>query len=306
MGQFFPSGYEYGFVCPLGTLPTAIPRPACTGRSPQNSNNPITHSLSLPLSIAMQAALFWGSVGKNRERTARSTPGSHKKKKTPTLRRMRWHCAAMERPITRAIGYLPPLDASHQGLGRRTRTSIDRWQCMPHATLTHDDTRRNLPNAPSTTPENQVGTLLARPSVLTRGPAGPRLSRGSARQSAELHCTRSQAAPPQLQLVGTALRVLVALAVRGRHSGAGRHRSSGSALSARAAPRQRADHDFMGEFRQRRPYLHERARAHARGFSGWMRPDRQFAKQAGQALYCCPPVPDAGCLSALLSTAGVQ
>jgi hypothetical protein len=25
MGQFFPSGYEYGFVCPLGTLPTAIP-----------------------------------------------------------------------------------------------------------------------------------------------------------------------------------------------------------------------------------------------------------------------------------------
>lgn len=165
-------------------------RPACTGRSPQNSNNPITHSsLSLPLSIAMQAALFWGSVGKKRERTARSTPGSQKKKKTPTLRRMRWHCAAMERPITRAIGYLPPLDASHQGLGRRTRTSIDRWQCMPHATLTHDDTRRNLPNAPSTTPENQVGTLLARPSVLTRGPAGPRLSRGSARQSAELHCT---------------------------------------------------------------------------------------------------------------------
>jgi hypothetical protein len=26
MGQFFPSGYGYGFVCPLGTLPTAIPR----------------------------------------------------------------------------------------------------------------------------------------------------------------------------------------------------------------------------------------------------------------------------------------
>ena len=25
MGQFFPSGYGYGFVCPLGTLPTAIP-----------------------------------------------------------------------------------------------------------------------------------------------------------------------------------------------------------------------------------------------------------------------------------------
>jgi hypothetical protein len=25
MGQFFPSGYEYGFMCPLGTLPTAIP-----------------------------------------------------------------------------------------------------------------------------------------------------------------------------------------------------------------------------------------------------------------------------------------
>jgi len=24
-GQFFPSGYGYGFVCPLGTLPTAIP-----------------------------------------------------------------------------------------------------------------------------------------------------------------------------------------------------------------------------------------------------------------------------------------
>jgi hypothetical protein len=34
MGQFFPSGYGYGFVCPLGTLPTAIPMhphpPACT------------------------------------------------------------------------------------------------------------------------------------------------------------------------------------------------------------------------------------------------------------------------------------
>jgi hypothetical protein len=26
MGQFFPSGYGYGFVCPLCTLPTAIPR----------------------------------------------------------------------------------------------------------------------------------------------------------------------------------------------------------------------------------------------------------------------------------------
>jgi hypothetical protein len=25
MGQFFPSRYVYGFVCPLGTLPTAIP-----------------------------------------------------------------------------------------------------------------------------------------------------------------------------------------------------------------------------------------------------------------------------------------
>jgi hypothetical protein len=25
MGPFFPSGYGYGFVCPLGTLPTAIP-----------------------------------------------------------------------------------------------------------------------------------------------------------------------------------------------------------------------------------------------------------------------------------------
>jgi hypothetical protein len=25
MGQFFPSGYGYGFVCPLSTLPTAIP-----------------------------------------------------------------------------------------------------------------------------------------------------------------------------------------------------------------------------------------------------------------------------------------
>jgi hypothetical protein len=26
MGQFFPSEYEYGFVCPLGTLPTVIPK----------------------------------------------------------------------------------------------------------------------------------------------------------------------------------------------------------------------------------------------------------------------------------------
>jgi hypothetical protein len=25
MGQFFPSGYGYDFVCPLGILPTAIP-----------------------------------------------------------------------------------------------------------------------------------------------------------------------------------------------------------------------------------------------------------------------------------------
>jgi hypothetical protein len=29
MGQFFTSGYGYGFVCPLGTLPTAIPKQAC-------------------------------------------------------------------------------------------------------------------------------------------------------------------------------------------------------------------------------------------------------------------------------------
>jgi hypothetical protein len=27
MGQFFPSGYGYGFVCPLDSLPTAIPSP---------------------------------------------------------------------------------------------------------------------------------------------------------------------------------------------------------------------------------------------------------------------------------------
>jgi hypothetical protein len=27
MGQTFSSGYGYGFVCPLGTLPTAIPTP---------------------------------------------------------------------------------------------------------------------------------------------------------------------------------------------------------------------------------------------------------------------------------------
>jgi hypothetical protein len=27
MDQFFPSGYGYGLVCPLGTLPTAIPTP---------------------------------------------------------------------------------------------------------------------------------------------------------------------------------------------------------------------------------------------------------------------------------------
>jgi hypothetical protein len=34
MGQFFPSGYEYGFMCPLGTLPTAIPtRDAGTERN---------------------------------------------------------------------------------------------------------------------------------------------------------------------------------------------------------------------------------------------------------------------------------
>jgi hypothetical protein len=25
MGQFFPSGYGYGSVCPVGTIPTAIP-----------------------------------------------------------------------------------------------------------------------------------------------------------------------------------------------------------------------------------------------------------------------------------------
>jgi hypothetical protein len=31
MGQFFPSGYGYGFVCPLGTLPTAIPMVSGTG-----------------------------------------------------------------------------------------------------------------------------------------------------------------------------------------------------------------------------------------------------------------------------------
>jgi hypothetical protein len=30
MGQFFLSGYGYGFVCPLGTLPTVIPTCAQT------------------------------------------------------------------------------------------------------------------------------------------------------------------------------------------------------------------------------------------------------------------------------------
>jgi hypothetical protein len=34
MGQFFTSGYGYGFGCPLGTLPTAIPTPRLSLRSP--------------------------------------------------------------------------------------------------------------------------------------------------------------------------------------------------------------------------------------------------------------------------------
>jgi hypothetical protein len=33
MGQFFLSGYGYGFVCPLGTLPTAIPTRNIDGAS---------------------------------------------------------------------------------------------------------------------------------------------------------------------------------------------------------------------------------------------------------------------------------
>jgi hypothetical protein len=148
MGQFFPSGYEYGFVCPLGTLPTAIPRPACTGRSPQNSNNPITHSLSLPLSIAMQAALFWGSVGKKRERTARSTPGSQKKKRHPRS----GECDGIAQPWN---GRSPePLDTYHPSMrlikdldGGPGRPSIAGNACrMRHShTTTRDGTCQMLP-----------------------------------------------------------------------------------------------------------------------------------------------------------------
>lgn len=140
-------------------------RPACTGRSPQNSNNPITHSPSLPLSRAMQAALFWGSVGKilNRERTARS----RKPQKTGTH-----HAQANAMALRNAQPWngRSPLHQSHwipttpRCVSSRTWTEEEDQdvhralvrQCMPHASATHDDTRRNLPNAPSTTPENQV------------------------------------------------------------------------------------------------------------------------------------------------------
>jgi hypothetical protein len=37
MGQFFPSGYGYGFVCPLGTLPTAIPNAGAAPRLASSS-----------------------------------------------------------------------------------------------------------------------------------------------------------------------------------------------------------------------------------------------------------------------------
>jgi len=81
-------------------------------------------------------------------------------------------------------------------------------------------TRRNLPNAPRSTPENQV--LQGRDA--TRGPAGPRVSRGSA-----VGRTARSQRPAQLRVLD--LLALAARARGGHSAGAGRHRSCASGAS---------------------------------------------------------------------------
>jgi hypothetical protein len=81
-------------------------------------------------------------------------------------------------------------------------------------------TRRNLPNAPRSTPENQV--LKGRDA--TRGPAGPRVSRGSA-----VGRTARSQRPAQLRVLD--LLALAARARGGHSAGAGRHRSCASGAS---------------------------------------------------------------------------
>jgi hypothetical protein len=61
--QFFPSGYGYGFVCPLGTLPTAIPteeRP----RSLQSRLWPLGH----PGTLLVSEIELWVAWPRNRLR----------------------------------------------------------------------------------------------------------------------------------------------------------------------------------------------------------------------------------------------
>jgi hypothetical protein len=57
MGQFFPSGYGYGFVCPLDTLPIAIPS---NTRAPHEHYAPsILTSFSIIFYYVLLFYLFW-------------------------------------------------------------------------------------------------------------------------------------------------------------------------------------------------------------------------------------------------------
>lgn len=113
------------------------------------------------------------------------------------------------------------------------------------------------------------GTLLARSSVLTRGPAGPRLSRGSA--VGARNCTarsqrrRSCSSSAQHSVSSSLWPVPVRSTVP---SARGQSDEEDPALSARAAPASRPR--FMGEFTD----SDDCARGScAGGFFGGMRPD---------------------------------
>jgi hypothetical protein len=60
MGQFFSSGYGYGFVCPLGTLPTAIPMRGDKVAAPQDGPQlyvPLEQGVGSPAADASGAAV---------------------------------------------------------------------------------------------------------------------------------------------------------------------------------------------------------------------------------------------------------
>jgi hypothetical protein len=55
MGQFFPSGYGYGFVCPLGTLPTAISTPDAAARASHAGFAPVSLRRRLAANMHVRA-----------------------------------------------------------------------------------------------------------------------------------------------------------------------------------------------------------------------------------------------------------